>query len=127
MTVAPEGAAILLAGRNFGAGPRPSAASEAIAAFGVDCVICVSAEATFVECAANRGILTAIVAPEVADDLADAAMNREAMTVDVGARIITTALGERHAFTPAAMFNGARRADRRREDAGGHWFVPAFA
>ncbi|MBB5518614.1 hypothetical protein [Amphiplicatus metriothermophilus] len=95
-------AAILIVGRDFGAGARAGAAVESLLELGLRCVIGVSFAPAFLEAAQGRALLPAALDAQTAGPLADEALSGFALTVDLASRTIITCHGERFAFAPAA-------------------------
>lgn len=93
-------AAILIAGRGFGAGARAGAAVESLLDLGLRCLIGVSFAQGFLEAARGRTLLPITIDAQTAGALADEALSGVALTVDLARSEIITCHGEHIAFAP---------------------------
>ena len=99
------GAAILVAGANFGCGSSREHAPWALADLGFRAIVAPSFGEIFAANCVRNGMLPAVVA-DVAPLLADAEAGRP-LTIDLAARVITRSSGERMTL---AIDDGAREA-----------------
>lgn len=94
------GAAILIAGPNFGCGSSREHAPWALADFGIGCVISSSFADIFYNNCLKNGLLPAIVLPEDAAALADEARGgNHRFTVDLQSQTITAPSGRTVSFS----------------------------
>lgn len=114
-------AAILIAGRNFGAGPHAQDAVDALLALGVMFVVANSFARPFAERAHAADLALGVIDADTATAVADAAIDGDAITVDRRHETIITAHGERYACANVAA------TARKGETADGHLLVAAVA
>lgn len=105
-------AALLMAGRNFGFGPRPAEAAAALRDLGLSCVVGLSFAPAFAEEALRAGVVCLVVAEETALMLAEEAFLGDAFTIDLPGMQLITRHGDRYRLSapPAVAAALARSA-----------------